>query len=1167
MSQIYYKFKSAKDYDNITFDGLGISVFDAKKEILTAKKLKGNDFDIVVSHAESGEDYIEDTALIPRNTPIVVRRVPTKPGKGTAHRYLEGAPTVPRNVATGNRVNYGNVNGSLSKTFDSSKQQHQTQVSRPSPVPTTAQTFGEEQTEEDRIAAMFAQSSEFWEKTQEQMASKPALRRPNQPRPQVKQQIQKALPPNYVCYRCGQKGHWIQACPTNGDRSFDHMKVRKTTGIPRSFLQKVEQVPPGKGVLVTQDGNLVIAQANDAAWQKFHARQKSYVTTNEVLEDTFPVPQELQCMICSRLLREAVITPCCQASFCDECIRTALINPEQEDQQFKCPNCRSPLLPDDLLPDKATREAVDNHLRDWARRRNEQQIVPEGNSEDDAVDNNIINNNSNSNNNNNVVEESTMEMSVSADSIEKEQQSTDFVINEQPLPAVKVEDKDKEFDSVDTQIDIAEDGAQQTTATAQPPKAKTELSAKVELPKKPTHDLPQAPPQQQSASSQQAQTSQQSQQSSQFQPQQQLSRQQHQFPNANGKSFPQQNPATAQQQASYGQFGYYNDYGFGYDQGQYWYDDAGYPQMNMNMMNAPGGYYDPSYFESGFYPGEPFPAQPQFMPFRPPVYDDFWDNRPMMPPQGNFTPFGNNMGGSMGGAMQPFRGGGFRGGFLQRGGNFQNRGRGGGRGRGTGFFHEQRPFNSGRGNNGDFRRESSMGPSIGRREASEREYREGESKYDDERLVDDFGRDLARRKSSVSHHSLDKENDTREKLSPPIISDRDRRDRDVIPDEDLEIRRREKARSRSRSRSKERRSSSRSHHRSSRRHREGSNRSRSPSRHDRMLYDERRKSSTSSRRRSRSRDMREMERKDDRRYVNDRRYYDDDRRYSASERREERRESISDRRSDRDRDRRESLSDRRDDRRDSYNSSRYDSRRESISDRKDRRISMDEKKDEIRNQGLHNERYEMKVRTPSPNRTLDDENGKNLYHSPQHEFDIEMQDVKNNQAESIGQTYDDTERQSRSESPKLIIDTEEFQVPEDDDDNVIDVSTNDDLMEDDDIYQTKEEVPNTPPSPDKDHSSPSEKRRHSSSHKHRSNKYRSSHHRRESMEKEDERRNSLSKSRHNTYSKDDYHRNGSRKHKKHHSSRHHSNRHHSSRSKDGENNRRRHHSRDRDERR
>lgn len=121
---------------------------------------------------------------------------------------------------------------------------------------------------------------------------------------------------------------------------------------------------------------------------------------------------------------------------------------------------------------------MDNHLRDWARRRNEQ-IVPEGNGEDDAADNNNNNNNNNNSNNNddNVLEESTIEMPISTDSIEKEQRSTDLVINEQPLPAVKVEDKDKEFESADLQEDITEDGAQQTTATAtstQPPKVKAE---------------------------------------------------------------------------------------------------------------------------------------------------------------------------------------------------------------------------------------------------------------------------------------------------------------------------------------------------------------------------------------------------------------------------------------------------------------------------------------------------------------------------------------------------------------------------------------------------------------------------------------------------------------------------------------------------------------------
>jgi len=55
MSIIYYQFKGAIDFDTITFDGPEISVFDAKREILVAKKLKGNDFDLVVSQAGTGE--------------------------------------------------------------------------------------------------------------------------------------------------------------------------------------------------------------------------------------------------------------------------------------------------------------------------------------------------------------------------------------------------------------------------------------------------------------------------------------------------------------------------------------------------------------------------------------------------------------------------------------------------------------------------------------------------------------------------------------------------------------------------------------------------------------------------------------------------------------------------------------------------------------------------------------------------------------------------------------------------------------------------------------------------------------------------------------------------------------------------------------------------------
>ena len=56
MSIVYYKFKSAKDYDTVTFDGTGIVVFDLKREIMVTKKLgHGKDFDLTVFNAQSNE--------------------------------------------------------------------------------------------------------------------------------------------------------------------------------------------------------------------------------------------------------------------------------------------------------------------------------------------------------------------------------------------------------------------------------------------------------------------------------------------------------------------------------------------------------------------------------------------------------------------------------------------------------------------------------------------------------------------------------------------------------------------------------------------------------------------------------------------------------------------------------------------------------------------------------------------------------------------------------------------------------------------------------------------------------------------------------------------------------------------------------------------------------
>lgn len=99
-------------------------------------------------------------------------------------------------------------------------------------------------------------------------------------RPNNSQAPSKPPPTGYVCYRCGQPGrsvvycrgntqsdpvvlgHWIQECPTNDDPNFENRpRAKRTTGIPRSFLQTVAEPAEGQsGLMIGTDGGYVIAR-------------------------------------------------------------------------------------------------------------------------------------------------------------------------------------------------------------------------------------------------------------------------------------------------------------------------------------------------------------------------------------------------------------------------------------------------------------------------------------------------------------------------------------------------------------------------------------------------------------------------------------------------------------------------------------------------------------------------------------------------------------------------------------------------------------------------------------------------------------------------------------------------------------------------------------------
>ncbi len=72
-------------------------------------------------------------------------------------------------------------------------------------------------------------------------------------------------------------GHWIQECPTNSDPAYDNRpRIKRTTGIPKSFLMEVNRPAPKAGeeeeededavngvkagVMITADGGFVVAR-------------------------------------------------------------------------------------------------------------------------------------------------------------------------------------------------------------------------------------------------------------------------------------------------------------------------------------------------------------------------------------------------------------------------------------------------------------------------------------------------------------------------------------------------------------------------------------------------------------------------------------------------------------------------------------------------------------------------------------------------------------------------------------------------------------------------------------------------------------------------------------------------------------------------------------------
>uniref|UniRef100_G1QGD0 E3 ubiquitin-protein ligase RBBP6 n=1 Tax=Myotis lucifugus TaxID=59463 RepID=G1QGD0_MYOLU len=217
MSCVHYKFASTLNYAIVTFDGRHISLRDLKTQILGREKLKCQ---VQISSAQTAEEYTDDNALIPKNTSVLVRRIPIGGVKSTSQtdviRRTEPAM------------------GTSKVTDDSSAPMSLAQLTK------TANLAEANASEEDKIKAMMWQSGRAYDPIN---YMKKTLGPP---------------PPSYTCFHCGRPGHYIKNCPTNGDKHFESRpRIKKSTGIPRSFMMEVTD-PTMKGAKLTSTGTYAI---------------------------------------------------------------------------------------------------------------------------------------------------------------------------------------------------------------------------------------------------------------------------------------------------------------------------------------------------------------------------------------------------------------------------------------------------------------------------------------------------------------------------------------------------------------------------------------------------------------------------------------------------------------------------------------------------------------------------------------------------------------------------------------------------------------------------------------------------------------------------------------------------------------------------------------------
>lgn len=260
---VHYKFKNTIQWENVKFDGVYISASDLKSIIVQQKKLGQSDLQL--ENEESGQTYTDDQ-MIPKNTNIVVIRLPfANSNKRT--RLMNNQPYPTRfstnsagSTQTNNHSNNLNINNNHHHHHNRHNNNNNINKTNLGSSSATASLNSNGREAEELVSTKPLSEEEKLKSIQSQSTRDFDTSRyaTNQTRgggfggrggyrPHFSNQ---PLPAHYVCKKCNYPGHHIRDCKSNLH------KVKRSSGIPRDFLMKVDSKE--KGALMTPSGEFAV---------------------------------------------------------------------------------------------------------------------------------------------------------------------------------------------------------------------------------------------------------------------------------------------------------------------------------------------------------------------------------------------------------------------------------------------------------------------------------------------------------------------------------------------------------------------------------------------------------------------------------------------------------------------------------------------------------------------------------------------------------------------------------------------------------------------------------------------------------------------------------------------------------------------------------------------